>query len=397
MQKPLLTIGIPIYKGGKNGGSPLIRCLNSLKDQTFTNFKVILANNDSPDNTEGIIYNIVKDDKRFEYHRNTTNFGYIYNVFKIVTSCDTKYFSELHFDSYWAPTYADKCIKALEKYNDYVLAYSYCQFIDNDNQLLDIYKDSIPFDDNNPVNRYSGIVSRMGWCIPFHGIMRHKNAAKHYLKAVCCTNAAFDNQLLALMALDGKFMQLSEPLFYRLKDEYQTKGESQEDHFKRLYLNTSFYQKDIYLPFCWFIKDHCRDIADSLLTFEEKDYLISTTVKTLLTRYKNNINFELNRLIDLIISGKFKYSINNIEDAPPNKYKYLDFVYLTELSSDLCFVLNLLPTFPRLNLALSSLYMYMGKHKDALFYIEKELSLNQNDKLALTLKNTISSLLNTNK
>jgi glycosyltransferase involved in cell wall biosynthesis len=391
MKTPLLTIGMPIYMGGRNEGALLIRCLESLKNQTFKDFKVIISNNNSTDNTEGIIYKTVKDDKRFEYHRNEDNFGFFFNIIKLIAHCDTKYYAVLHFDSYYAPTFAEKCVKVLENNTNAVLAYPYCQFIDENNNFLDIYKESIPFDQEDPIERYLGILSRMGWCTAYHSVIRHKVLVKHIFRTAYTNNAGFDNELLALLSLEGKLIQINAPLLYRLKDSYQAHGESFENHRLRLFAKNSYRSYPIKLPFCNFINDHCEDILNSTLSPDKKDFLIQNTIKILLNRYKDKINFELNRLINLIISGNFRFDEFEPEEPPSGDYKYLDFFILSKLIKEMSLAFQLLPTFPKINFAYGILNMYLGKHSMALYYIEQELLLNPNDTLCLTYKNNLIS------
>jgi glycosyltransferase involved in cell wall biosynthesis len=379
MGTPLLTIGMPLYQAGRYDGALLTRCLNSLKNQTFRDFKVILVNNNSSDNTEEIVLNSIKDDNRFEYYKNTDNYGFFYNFFRIITSCYTKYFSELHFDCYWDPTYAEKCIDILEKNNDCVIAYSCCQYVDQNNNFLSVFKDELTFDDDNPVNRYICIVSRLAWCIPFHGIIRHRNAVKHYLRSANCLNAAFDNQFLSLMSLEGKLIQINEVLFYRLKDHYQKRlRETIEKRYLRLYLTPNIYQNIVNLPFCRFIKDFCIDIKNSNLTNKEKDLLIDKTLSVLLKRFRRRgIKYEISRAIDLIISGKFKSNYNKNNTITTNNLKNLNFINLVEFSNDLHFASIIMPNFPRINLAMYHINMFYGKYQTALSYlkVEKKLKL----------------------
>jgi glycosyltransferase involved in cell wall biosynthesis len=381
---------MPVYKGGRKEGTLLTRCLESLMSQTFRDFKVIIANNDSPDNTEGIIYNTVRHDKRFEYHRNTINYGYFPNALGLVANCDTKYYAMLHFDSYYAPTYAEKCVKALENDSQAVLAYSYCQFVDEDNKFFDIYKDLISFDQADPAERYLNILKKMGWCTAYHGVIRQDVLVKHLFRTASTDNAAFDNELLALLALEGKFLQINAPLFYRLKDTYQDKGETAEAHHRRLFAKGTYRPHPVKLPYCNFISDHCFDILYSSLPAEKKDYLIQNTILALLQRYDTLINGELSRLIDAIVSGNFRYDELDPEEVSSGNFKLLDYYILSKLLKELSFAFVLKPTFPKLNLALAFIYMYLGRHKEALFYVEQELLLTPQDALCLTLKEKLS-------
>ena len=59
----LISIVIPIYNAEKY----LEECLNSIKNQTYKNFEVIMVNDGSKDNSETICKSFLKSDSRFRY------------------------------------------------------------------------------------------------------------------------------------------------------------------------------------------------------------------------------------------------------------------------------------------------------------------------------------------
>ncbi|KXT92190.1 glycosyltransferase family 2 protein [Streptococcus mitis] len=59
----LISIVIPVYNAEKY----LEQCLNSIKNQTYKNFEVILVNDGSIDHSESICMDFVKVDTRFKY------------------------------------------------------------------------------------------------------------------------------------------------------------------------------------------------------------------------------------------------------------------------------------------------------------------------------------------
>ncbi|WP_448912747.1 glycosyltransferase family 2 protein [Gemella sp.] len=60
----LISIVIPVYNAEKY----LEQCLNSIKNQTYKNFEVILVNDGSIDNSESICKTFVESDTRFRYY-----------------------------------------------------------------------------------------------------------------------------------------------------------------------------------------------------------------------------------------------------------------------------------------------------------------------------------------
>ena len=393
MTSPLLTIGMPIYKGGRNGGQMLRRALKSLLAQTYEDFEVIMVDNDSQDDTEEIIKEVVGSDSRFTYFRNAENFGFYFNAYRLLTATQTRYMCEFHFDSYWAPAYAEKCLALLEKDSQAVLAYSWCQFVDDDGGFLDLAQDRVSFAGDRPEERYLNILNGLGWCTAFHGIMRHAPAVRHFLKTLPTFNAAFDNEFLALMALEGKLVQIEEPLFFRYKDSYQRKGEILKERFNRLYFENPSYQKPFFLPFCRWIRDYCRDVANFSLPLASKDSLIRQTVSALLKRYRQHLEYEITRAVDLLLEGDFKKGLASREEAPQDKYKYLDFVFLSELSLDLEYASLLLPDFGRLNLALAAAKINLGRQLEALPLLDRQAELTPHDYKTQELRGHLKNLL----
>ena len=58
--QPKLNIGVPVYNGEKF----IRKCLNSILNQTFTDFEIILSDNASTDSTTSICKEYAKKDSR---------------------------------------------------------------------------------------------------------------------------------------------------------------------------------------------------------------------------------------------------------------------------------------------------------------------------------------------
>jgi glycosyltransferase involved in cell wall biosynthesis len=63
MKKPLVSVNIPVYNGGKN----LEECLTALANQTYDNYEVIVVDNNSTDNSGEIIKKFEKKNKKLSY------------------------------------------------------------------------------------------------------------------------------------------------------------------------------------------------------------------------------------------------------------------------------------------------------------------------------------------
>ena len=65
MEKPLVSIGVPIY----NAEEFLIERINSLVNQTYKNLEIIISDNASSDSSQKICEEFTKKDIRIKYIR----------------------------------------------------------------------------------------------------------------------------------------------------------------------------------------------------------------------------------------------------------------------------------------------------------------------------------------
>ena len=64
MDLPLITVGIPVFNGEKF----LKKRLDSVLNQTYKNFEVIISDNASTDDTSKLCNEIIKKEKNIQYY-----------------------------------------------------------------------------------------------------------------------------------------------------------------------------------------------------------------------------------------------------------------------------------------------------------------------------------------
>ena len=84
-----VCIGVPVYNGEKF----LASALQSILDQTFKDFEVVILDNASTDNTEAISKDFVSRDSRFKYVKNEKNIGAPQNFNLAYTKSSAEYFN----------------------------------------------------------------------------------------------------------------------------------------------------------------------------------------------------------------------------------------------------------------------------------------------------------------
>jgi len=134
MEKPLITIGIPIFNEEKF----IKQCLESILSQTYTNFEVIISDNVSTDNTSKICEEFAKMDDRIRYVRQKkhlyfwSNFGYLLNQSQSV------YFVWHAADDIWENTFLEKNIFSLEQNKKFVGSISQIERYGGDVKNFDV-------------------------------------------------------------------------------------------------------------------------------------------------------------------------------------------------------------------------------------------------------------------
>ncbi|MBU2531341.1 MAG: glycosyltransferase, partial [Alphaproteobacteria bacterium] len=68
---PRVTLALPVY----NGENYIRETLNSLLNQTYGDFELIITDNESTDGTRAICETFVARDPRVQYFRNPRNLG----------------------------------------------------------------------------------------------------------------------------------------------------------------------------------------------------------------------------------------------------------------------------------------------------------------------------------
>ena len=108
------TFLVPAYKA-----SFLDEALRSIKNQTYTEFKVLVSDDCSPENLKLIFDRVCGDDPRFSFRRNNENMGgksLVSHWNLLVDMCDTEYLIMASDDDVYEP-------KFLEEINDLTVKY----------------------------------------------------------------------------------------------------------------------------------------------------------------------------------------------------------------------------------------------------------------------------------
>ena len=124
---PRLSIGLPVYNGEKF----IKESIDSLINQTFQNFEIIISDNSSTDATEQICKDYVTHDKRIKYYRQFENKGAPANFLKVLGLANGHFFMWAAADDKFENNHLENLIQALESDNKASVAMSSAKIIDD--------------------------------------------------------------------------------------------------------------------------------------------------------------------------------------------------------------------------------------------------------------------------
>jgi len=205
---PRVTIGIPVY----NGEEYLASTLDTVLQQTYSDFTIIIADNASTDRTQEICADYAERDARIQYIRNPENVGASGNYTKCFEPAKTEFFRWQNADDPIEPTLLERCVKALDKNPDAVLSYGKTKLIDEHGNFLEDYEDDLDLRQEEPYERYLSCQKNIRLQNLMYGLIRREPLAK---TALLANYIAADGVLICELSLYGKFVEVPEHLFNR--------------------------------------------------------------------------------------------------------------------------------------------------------------------------------------
>lgn len=214
MSEPRVTIGLPVY----NGENFIEDAINSILNQQFQDFELIISDNASTDRTESICREFARGDNRIQYYRNDKNIGAAPNFNNIVPKARGEFFKWMAHDDVIMPEFLNCCVEVLDNNTNAVLACPSVQFINANGDLLEKYVSPFRTADPDPVVRFRETLYGHR-CFEVFGLVRLSALKKTQL--IRGYNHG-DGVLLSQLALMGKFADIPEELFFSRRHEEQS-------------------------------------------------------------------------------------------------------------------------------------------------------------------------------
>ncbi len=222
---PMVSVGLPLYNGEKY----LRESLDSILNQTFTDFEVVISDNASTDATQSICEEYAKKDSRIRYIRYEENRGGPWNFNNTFDLSRGKYFNWAAYDDRIRPRFLEACVEALEERPDYVCCWPNNDVIKGDGSLYHRYEEpEMEHESDRPHLRFRDAVFGTHSTLQVYGVIRSDVLRKTCKMAQwICSDTTLEGQL----ALYGKFYLHPEYLFERRYHEQSSWKDSGQQFY----------------------------------------------------------------------------------------------------------------------------------------------------------------------
>ena len=136
---------MPVYNG-----APYLRfSIDSLIDQSFTDWTMLISDNGSIDETQEICKEYVNKDPRIKYYRQESNIGASYNFKYLLDQAKSPYFMWAAADDEWDNDFLSACVRILDNNEGCGMAFSNIVNIDTYGRVIRNYPSFSKFSQKN--------------------------------------------------------------------------------------------------------------------------------------------------------------------------------------------------------------------------------------------------------
>lgn len=206
MTDPKVSLGLPVY----NGERFLSGAIQSLLDQEYGDFELVIADNASTDGTQGICEEFARQDKRVRYNRNERNIGLAPNHNRVFQLSRGAYFKWVAHDDEYSPKMLGRYVEVLDSAPPEVnTVYAACEYINDAGERLGQFTDGVDRRDPRPHVRLAHLLLNINIYNCTFGLIRSSVLRKTRLHG---SFPMADRVLFSELAMLGEICELPEPL-----------------------------------------------------------------------------------------------------------------------------------------------------------------------------------------
>ncbi|WP_096156439.1 glycosyltransferase family 2 protein [Bacillus sp. FJAT-45066] len=157
MSRPMFSILIPVYNVEKF----LSQCIDSILEQTYQNFEVVLINDGSTDSSGFICSKYAEADKRIKVF-NQENQGLLMSRRNAISKATGEYLLFLDSDDYWNNNLLEMVYSAIIKFNCDLVIFKYSRVSEKNlfiKEAHSVFHNEAIFDENNKEELFREILS----------------------------------------------------------------------------------------------------------------------------------------------------------------------------------------------------------------------------------------------
>jgi glycosyltransferase involved in cell wall biosynthesis len=132
---PRLFIGMPV----RNGAAFIGEAIASLQAQTYTDWRLIVSDNCSEDDTAQICERIAETDARIEVRKTNANVGASGNFLRVLEIAEGELFMWAAADDRWRPSFIGTCVANLDAHPTVGMAFTNLVNIDPSGRVVRTY------------------------------------------------------------------------------------------------------------------------------------------------------------------------------------------------------------------------------------------------------------------
>jgi glycosyltransferase involved in cell wall biosynthesis len=200
----------------RNGGHQIEVALQSLLNQTFTDFQIIISDNCSTDNTVETCRAFAEKDSRIRVVKQSDNLGIFGNFRFTLFQANSPYFMWACHDDRWAPEFIERNLRMLEEHPGAIGSVSKVRLLLPDGSVA-AAKGTAPLR-GEPWERVREFLKRPSEASRFYSVFRTADLKACFPEDIDVFG--YDYVVLALAALRGEFLEVDDVLMEREAHDY---------------------------------------------------------------------------------------------------------------------------------------------------------------------------------
>ena len=253
--KTTISIGLPVY----NSESNICTAIQSILDQDFIDFELIISDNCSTDNTWNIIQRFANKDDRIKIFRQKKNIGMVNNFRFVLNMSHAKHFCFMADDDYYSKNYLSELYKTIRSNKNVALACS---------KIVNVYQSpykmietpcSTSFNEFKDLKKILYLVNHhyMSW---FYGMFLTKEI-KYAMNTIYKGNEidGSDRLIMYYFIFNKNICANSNAIFYKMNQWKKNRRKAFKDRYYSLAIN--FFIKAMKILFASEMKDSFKLIV----------------------------------------------------------------------------------------------------------------------------------------